>query len=108
MGILARCGDILRSNVNALLDKAEDPAKMADQMVLDARRDLAEARKEATTVIAAKKAVERDLDKCKEEIAQYSLGAENAVKAGADADALKLLERKKVLENYLANYQKNF
>ena len=45
MGILQRFSDIMRSNINALLDKCEDPAKMVDQMLLDLRKDLAEVKK---------------------------------------------------------------
>ena len=41
MAILKRFGDIMRANINALLDKAEDPAKMVDQMLLDLNEDLA-------------------------------------------------------------------
>ena len=39
MSIIQRFSDIMRSNVNALLDKCEDPAKMVDQTLLDLRRD---------------------------------------------------------------------
>ena len=45
MSILQRFSDIMRSNVNALLDKCEDPAKMVDQTLLDLRRNLADVKK---------------------------------------------------------------
>ena len=37
MGILTRFTDIMKSNINALLDKCEDPAKMIDQTLRDLR-----------------------------------------------------------------------
>lgn len=43
----------MRSNVNALLDKAEDPAKMVDQLLLDMRKQLADVRAETAGVVAA-------------------------------------------------------
>ena len=46
MGILQRFSDIMRSNINAALDKCEDPAKMVDQILLDLRKNLAEVKKE--------------------------------------------------------------
>lgn len=45
MGILTRFTDIMKSNINALLDKCEDPAKMIDQTLRDLREDLAEVKK---------------------------------------------------------------
>ena len=52
MGILTRFTDIMKSNINALLDKCEDPAKMIDQTLRDLREDLAEVKKETANIIA--------------------------------------------------------
>ena len=46
MGILDRFGDIIKANVNAVLDKMEDPAKMIDQYLRDMMEDLAEVKRE--------------------------------------------------------------
>lgn len=43
--ILSRFGGIISSNINAFLDKAEDPAKMIDQYLRNASEDLAEVKK---------------------------------------------------------------
>ena len=48
MGILTRFTDIMKSNINALLDKCEDPAKMIDQTLRDLREDLAEVKKRSS------------------------------------------------------------
>ena len=50
--ILDRFSTIIKSNINALLDKAEDPAKMIDQYLLDLRENLAEVKRETAGVMA--------------------------------------------------------
>ena len=54
MGILSRFADIIASNINALLDKAEDPAKMADQYLMDAMEDLAQVKDEMFAAVFEK------------------------------------------------------
>ena len=51
-GIFERLGDILSANINAMLDKAEDPGKMVDQYLRNAKEDLAEVRKNTAGVMA--------------------------------------------------------
>ncbi len=55
MGILTRFTDIMKSNINALLDKCEDPAKMIDQTLRDLREDLAEVKKETANIMLMQK-----------------------------------------------------
>ena len=50
MGILQRFKDIMASNINALLDKAEDPEKMIDQTLRNLTKDLEEVKKETADV----------------------------------------------------------
>ena len=52
MSMLSRFADILGANINALLDKAEDPAKMIDQYLVKARKDLADVKQETAAVMA--------------------------------------------------------
>ena len=52
MGILKRFKDIMSSNINALLDKAEDPEKMIDQYLRDLQEDLRKVKSETATVMA--------------------------------------------------------
>lgn len=99
MGILQRFTDIIRSNINSLLDTAEDPAKMIDQTLADLREDLAEVKLETANVMADEKAAKRNLDECNETIQKYQKAAENALKAGNEGDARKLIAR---MQNYQA------
>ncbi len=101
MAILKRFGDIMRANINALLDKAEDPAKMVDQMLLDLNEDLAAVKKETASVMAAATNARQQVNDCKADIAKYEAAAKAAVKAGNDDDARKLLATKQQYENTL-------
>lgn len=98
MGILQRFGDIMKSNINALLDKCEDPAKMVDQTLLDLRKDLADVKKETASVMADEKSAKRKLEENEAEIQKYTKAAQNALKSGNEGDAKTLISRKQKLE----------
>lgn len=108
MGILERCKNIMSANVNALLDKAEDPAKMIDQTLLNLRKDLAEVKKETASVMADEKNAKRKLDECQSKIEDYRHAAENALKSGREDDARKLLSAKKAEEGKLSALQSTY
>ena len=57
--ILKRFTDIMSANINALLDKAEDPAKMVDQYIRDIESDLGNVKAETAAVMAAEKKAKR-------------------------------------------------
>lgn len=106
MGILTRFKDIMSANVNALLDKAEDPAKMIDQTLLNLRKDLAQVKKETAAVMADAKNARRKVTECENQIADYKTTAEKALRAGNEGDARTLLEAKKREEEKLVTLQK--
>ena len=62
MSILKRFKDIMAANINALLDKAEDPAKMAEQYLRDLKEDFAKVKAETAAVMAAETRAKRELD----------------------------------------------
>jgi phage shock protein A len=107
MGIIARFRDIMAANINALLDKAEDPEKMIDQLMRDLVDDLADVKKETAGIIAAEKSAEREMNECSKEIADLATYATKAVQAGNDDDARKFLAKKGELSEKLAALQKN-
>lgn len=106
MGILTRFKDIMSANVNALLDKAEDPAKMIDQTLLNLRKDLAQVKKETAAVMADAKNARRKVTECENQIADYKTTAEKALRTGNEGDARTLLEAKKREEEKLVTLQK--
>ncbi|WP_343208507.1 PspA/IM30 family protein [Anaerolentibacter hominis] len=94
MGILARFKDIMASNINALLDKAEDPEKMIDQYLRNLNSDLGKVKSETAAVMAEEQRAKRALDECSSEIAALQNYAVKALEAGNDADARSFLEKK--------------
>src|SRR5690554_4467308 len=97
MGILARFRDIMSSNINALLDKAENPEKMIDQYLRNLNRDLGKVKSETASVMAEEQRAKRGLDECQSDIEKMEKYAMKALEAGNEADARKFLERKAVL-----------
>ena len=97
VGILSRFKDIMSANINALLDKAEDPEKMIDQTLRNLNNDLAKVKEETAAVMADEARAKRNLDEVNSEIARMQAYAEKAVLAGNDADAAKFLTEKSKL-----------
>lgn len=108
MDTLKRIPKILEANINDLLDKAEDPEKMIEQLLRDYKSDAAEIKQDTAEVKALAKQAKRDLDAIKEDIARKTTAAENALKAGNEADAAKLIELKQKAEANLAQAEKNY
>ena len=97
MGIISRFKDIMSANINALLDKAEDPEKMIDQYLRNLEGDLAKVKQETASVMAEEAKAKRQLDECTAEVAKMQSYAEKAVLAGNDEDAKRFLMKKKEL-----------
>lgn len=108
MGILTRFKDIMAANINALLDKAEDPEKMIDQYLRNLESDLGKVKAETASIMAEETRAKRELDECNEEIAKYQAYAEKALKAGNEADARAFLEKKQNVSKKLATLQQNY
>jgi phage shock protein A len=94
MGILSRFKDIMSSNINALLDKAEDPEKMIDQCLRNLNSDLGKVKSETASIMAEEQRAKRVLDDCEEEIAKMQTYAVKALEANNENDARKFLEHK--------------
>lgn len=94
MGILTRFRDIMSSNINALLDKAEDPEKMIDQCLRNLNSDLGKVKSETATIMAEEQRAKRELDECNEEIEKMQSYAIKALEANNEDDARRFLEQK--------------
>lgn len=108
VGIFERIGDILSANINAMLDKAEDPGKMVDQYLRNAKEDLAEVRANTAAVMAEEKRCKRIVDETQAEVNELMAYAEKAVMAGNDADATTFLTKKQQAETRLAEAQRTY
>ena len=106
MGILSRFKDIVSANINELLDKAEDPEKMAKQYLRKSMEDLAEVKKETAEVMAEESRCKRLLDSCTENVNKYDNLAKKALTAGNEGDARTFIAEKQNYELAHANAEK--
>jgi phage shock protein A len=107
MSILERFSTIMKANINALLDKCEDPAKMIDQYLIDLKVNLAEVKQETASVMAVEKRCVRQYDENEEEIKKYRNLAKKAVDAGNDGDAKVFIKKYMELEENRAALENN-
>lgn len=98
MGILNRFTTIMKANINALLDKAEDPAKMVDQYLIDLNQSLAEVKSETAGVIAEEKRTARLVEKNAAESDRMESLAKKALQAGNEDDARVFLAKKQQID----------
>lgn len=108
MGIFARLGTLIKSNINDLISRAEDPEKMLNQVLLDMQQQLVDAKKSVAVAIADEKKLQKqhlaEVDKAKE----WERKAMVAVRAGDDALARQALVRKQEHENIATQYQQQW
>lgn len=98
MGILDRFSTIVKANINALLDKAEDPAKMIDQYLTEMTESLAEVKRETAGVMAEETRTKSKVDANRAEIQKYADLAKKALQAGNEGDARVFIAKKQQLE----------
>lgn len=108
MSIIKRFSDIMSSNINALLDKMEDPSKMIDQLLRNLQDDLNKVKAETAGVMAEEARAKRELDECRAEINKMQDYAARAVKSGNDDDARKFLEKKVQLTGKELDIKKSY
>ena len=105
-GILERFKTIMSSNINALLDKMEDPEKMIDQYLRDMEKDLGSVKAETVAVMAQESAAKRKVAECEDEIKKMESYAKKALQAGNEADARMFLEKKEAIRIKLESLEK--
>ena len=107
-GILSRFKDIMSSNINALLDKVEDPMKIIDQYLRNLESDLGKVKAETAAVMAEETKSKRELDECIDSINKMQTYAEKALLSGNEADARTFLSKKGELNNKLTSLQQTY
>src|SRR3990172_7154954 len=93
MGIFDRLSTMIRSNVNDLISRAENPEKMLNQLVLDMRSQLAKAKQQVASAIADEKKLQAQVEQEKKLAADWEKRAMLAVQEGRDDLAKQALLR---------------
>ena len=99
MGIFSRMTDVLKANINDLLDKAEDPEKMIKQMVIEMEEAVNKATTAVGTAIANQKRLEKQYNENKKLSDEWQNKAIQAVNAGRDDLASQALAKKTTYMN---------
>lgn len=94
MSIFRRLGDILKANINALLDRAEDPEKMLNQMIYEMEQHYSEAKKQVTVAVADEKRLKNQYERARQEAFDWAAKAEAALKSDREDLAREALVRK--------------
>jgi phage shock protein A len=99
MGIFDRFSKVVSSNMNALLDKAEDPRKSVDLLIDEMRDQIRRGRQEVVAAVAAQKQLEAKVHQIDEQVEKWQRRAELAVKAGDENLAREaLLFKRRLVE----------
>lgn len=111
MSIFKRLRDLTMSNINAMIDKAEDPIKMTDQYIRDMQEDLEDAEKAVAAQIAIEKKFKALYEEQEALVEKRTQQAHTAAQAQNVDLARRALEEKKAAEakmnEYKANYEQN-
>jgi phage shock protein A len=105
MGVLDRLSQLIQANVNDLVDRAEDPGKMLDQLLRDMQENMGTARQHVATMIAQEKELEADVAETRQLGGEWGAKAQRAVAAGKDDLAREALRRKRDSEENSRVYE---
>lgn len=108
MSIFKRLRDLTMSNVNSIIDKAEDPVKMTDQYIRDMTEDLEDAEKAVAAQIAIEKKFKQLYEEQEALVTKRNQQAHTAAQAGNADLARRALEEKKSAEVKLVEYKTSF
>ncbi|HXH14219.1 MAG TPA: PspA/IM30 family protein [Alphaproteobacteria bacterium] len=108
MGLLDRVATVIKSNLNYLINKAENPEKMLDQILLQMREQLVEAKREVAVAIADEKRLGAQLEAELEQVREWERRAMLAVQKNDDELAREALRRKADHEKIAIGYKQQW
>lgn len=95
MSFFSRLATVIKSNLNELISSAEDPEKMLDQILIEMREQLVEAKKQVAVAIADEKKLQKQYQAEAQKVDEWEKKAMLAVRAGDDNLAKEALRRQK-------------
>lgn len=107
MGIFDRMGKVISSNLNAMLDKAEDDKKLLELNLEEMAEQLKAGRQDVISAVAAEKQLRKKVDDLKAEVEKWEKRAELALKSDDEALAREALKQKKRTEQELENAERS-
>lgn len=108
MGFLGRLAQLIKSNLNDLINKSEDPEKMLNQVIVDMSQQLIEAKKQVAVAIADEKRLYKQFGAEAKKSQDWEQKAMLAVRSGDDALAKEALLRKKEHDSIAVQYQEQW
>lgn len=105
MSIFKRFTDVVRSNVNDVLDKAEDPRKILDQTILDMEGEHKKAKKMLLETLTLQKQAKKQLETYQKDSTEWEAKAMAALKSGKEDLARQALAKKSELDGLIPDAQ---
>ena len=108
MGFFGRLAQLIKSNLNDLINRAEDPEKMLGQIITEMNTQLVEAKKQVAVAIADEKRLQKQYQNEKAVADEWERKAMMAVRAANDELAKEALLRKKEHDGLAAAYKEQW
>jgi phage shock protein A len=106
MGIFDRMGKVIQSNLNALLDKAEDDKKLIELNLDEMDGQIKAGHQEVVQAVAAEKQLKKKVDDLQSDVDKWDKRAELALKSGDEALAREALKQKKRVSQEMESVDK--
>lgn len=108
MAIFQRISDIIKANINDMIDKAEDPEKMVKQLIIEIEQDVDEATQALGQAMGSQKMAAKELADAMAKSADWNDKAKLALKAGNEELARKALDCKVGVDAQIEPLQKSY
>jgi len=108
MAIFSRLTDLLKSNINDLIDRAEDPEKMVKQIIIDMEEQLQNAVQGLGSVMASEREMQKKLKESQTESELWKGRAKDALKSDNEELAKKAIDKKLTADTSVKQYQKMY
>lgn len=108
MAIFQRISDLFRSNVNDLIDRAEDPEKMVKQIIIDMEEQVRDATQALGQAMGSEKQALKQLNAAKQSSADWEAKAKMALQSGNQELAKKALANKVAVDNNIATFEQSY